>query len=160
MSCNIFLYEAIGIGQSFDCTHYNSTLFVGNAWVFLGGDGGLFQVPDPSDGDGPRKLLGCMAGTSGAFHDLDSDGYGLQSREGVNELETNEISEVEDKLQEKARFTAELAGRLFQALQAHLMSLPPEARKQTLDRTHAEMLAQKKRLQAERAFLSDQLTQV
>lgn len=101
-----------------------------------------------------------MAGTSSAFYDLDADGYGLSSRENAKESGTVEIEEVENGLQEKARFTAELAGRLFQALQAHLMSLPPEARKQTLDKEHAEMVGQKKRLEAERSFLSDQLTQV
>lgn len=58
------------------------------------------------------------------------------------------------------RFTAELAGRLFQALQAHLMALPPESRRETLDKAMLEMVGQKKRLEAERAFLSDQLTQV
>lgn len=101
-----------------------------------------------------------MAGTSSAFYDLDSDGYGMSSRENVTETGVAEVAEVEDKLQEKARFTAELGGRLFQALQAHLMSLPPEARKQTLDKDHADMVGQKKRLDAERAFLSDQLSQV
>ena len=101
-----------------------------------------------------------MAGTSGALCDLDSDGYGLQSREGVKVEGAAEISEVERSLQEKARFTAELGGRLFQALQAQLMSLPPEARRQTLDRTHADMMAEKKKLLNERAFLSDQLTMV
>lgn len=101
-----------------------------------------------------------MAGTNSAFYDLDSDGFGLESRENVKTVGATEISEIEKRLQEKARYTAELGGRLFQALQAHLMSLPPESRKQTLDKAHAEMVGQKKRLEAEKAFLSDQLTQV
>ncbi|CAM9257531.1 unnamed protein product [Ascophyllum nodosum] len=116
------------------------------------------KLPNEGEEESPRELLGCMAGTSGALCDLDSDGYGLQSREGVKVEGAAEISEVERSLQEKARFTAELGGRLFQALQAQLMSLPPEARRQTLDRTHADMMAEKKKLLNERAFLSDQLT--
>ena len=40
------------------------------------------------------------------------------------------------------------------------MALPEEARKETLDKALLEMVGQKKRLEAERAFLSDQLTQV
>lgn len=105
-------------------------------------------------------MLACMAGTSSAFFDLDSDGYGLSSRENTQTFGAAQVSEIEKSLQEKARFTAEFAGRLFQALQAHLMSLPPESRKQTLDKQHAEMVGLKKRLEAERLFLADQLTQV
>lgn len=101
-----------------------------------------------------------MAGTSSAFYDLDSDGYGLSSRENIKDAGAPEIAEVESGLEEKARFTAELAGRLFQALQAHLMSLPPESRKTTLDARQLEELGRRKRLEAERSFLSDQLTQV
>lgn len=101
-----------------------------------------------------------MAGTSSAFYDLDSDGYGLKSRESVKAAAAPDIAEVEKALKEKARFTAELAGRLFQALQAHLMALPPESRRQTLDKALLDMVGQKKRLEAERTFLSDQLTQV
>lgn len=104
--------------------------------------------------------MACMAGTSGAFYDLDSDGHGLKSRQGVKEAASEEIAAVEKGLKEKARFTAELSGRLFQALQAHLMALPPEARRETLDKAMLEMVGQKKKLEAERAFLSDQLTQV
>lgn len=40
------------------------------------------------------------------------------------------------------------------------MALPPESRRETLDKAMLEMVGQKKRLEAERAFLSDQLTQV
>lgn len=101
-----------------------------------------------------------MGGTSTAFYDLDSDGYGLKSRASVKEASASDISALEKGLKEKARFTSELAGRLFQALQAHLMALPPEARRETLDKAMLEMVGQKKRLEAERAFLSDQLSQV
>lgn len=68
----------------------------------------------------PRTYLGCMAGTSSALYDLDSDGYGLTSRENIKELVPSklvDVEEVERGLQEKARFTAQLAGRLFQAMQ-------------------------------------------
>ncbi|CAM9105718.1 unnamed protein product, partial [Laminaria digitata] len=108
---------------------------------------------------GARDLLAGMAGTSTAFYDLETDGYGVNSREMATTVGAAQVEEVEKALQEKARFTAELAGRLFQALQAHLMALAPEARKETLDRVHLEMVGQKKRLEAERAFLSDQLMQ-
>lgn len=108
---------------------------------------------------GARDLLAGMAGTSTAFYDLETDGYGINSREMATTVGAAQVEEVEKALQEKARFTAELAGRLFQALQAHLMALAPEARKETLDRVHLEMVGQKKRLEAERAFLSDQLMQ-
>lgn len=40
------------------------------------------------------------------------------------------------------------------------MALPPESRRETLDKAMLEMVGQKKRLEAERAFLSDQLAQV
>ena len=109
---------------------------------------------------GARDLLAGMAGTSTAFYDLETDGYGLSSREMATTVGAAEVEEVEKALQEKARFTAELAGRLFQALQAHLMALAPEARKETLDRVHLEMVGQKRKLEAERSFLSDQLMQV
>lgn len=107
-----------------------------------------------------RERLAGMGGTSTAFYDLDSDGYGMKSRESVKQVSAADISALDKALKEKARFTAELAGRLFQALQAHLMALPPEARRETLDKAMLEMVGQKKRLEAERAFLSDQLTQV
>lgn len=101
-----------------------------------------------------------MAGTSSAFYDLDSDGYGLSSRENIKRAGAPEIDEVEKSLNEKARFTGQLAGRLFQALQAHLMSLPPESRKTTLDARQLEELGRRRKLETERSFLSDQLTQV
>lgn len=101
-----------------------------------------------------------MAGTSVALNDLETDGYGINSHEIATTVGAAQVEEVEKALQEKARYTAELAGRLFQALQAHLMALAPEARKETLDRVHLEMVGQKKKLEAERSFLSDQLLQV
>lgn len=72
-----------------------------------------------------RSLLGCIAGTSSALYDIDSDGYGLSSRENVKELVPDDVVDVESVqkgLQEKARLTAEFAGRLFQAMQvSHLL---------------------------------------
>ncbi|CAN0022092.1 unnamed protein product, partial [Ectocarpus sp. 13 AM-2016] len=106
-----------------------------------------------------RERLAGMAGTSNAFYDLDTDGYGLKSRESVKAEAAADIAELDKALKEKARFTGELAGRLFQALQAHLMALPPESRKGTLDKAQLEMVGKKKRLEAERDFLSDELTQ-
>lgn len=107
-----------------------------------------------------RERLAGIAGTSNAFYDLDTDGYGLKSRESVKAEAAADIAELDKALKEKARFTGELAGRLFQALQAHLMALPPESRKDTLDKAQLEMVGKKKRLEAERDFLSDELTQV
>lgn len=60
-----------------------------------------------------------MAGTSLALHDLDSEGFGLSSRDNIKDLvssATLDAAEVERGLQEKARYTAEFAGRLFQAM--------------------------------------------
>lgn len=69
-----------------------------------------------------------MAGTSSALYDLDSDGYGLNSRENVKELVGNsvvDVAGVEKGLQEKARVTAEFAGRLFQAMQVRRVMIQP-----------------------------------
>eukprot|EP00903_Cladosiphon_okamuranus_P010342 g9785.t1 len=121
---------------------------------------GMGKHPEKSEeASSARERLAGMAGTSSAFYDLDADAYGLKSRENIKAMAPTDAKEVEKALKEKARFTAELAGRLFQALQAHLMALPPESRRETLDKAMLEMVGQKKRLEAERAFLSDQLTQ-
>ncbi|CAM9532499.1 unnamed protein product [Ectocarpus sp. 12 AP-2014] len=121
---------------------------------------GMGKKPEKSEeAASARERLAGMAGTSNAFYDLDTDGYGLKSRESVKAEAAADIAELDKALKEKARFTGELAGRLFQALQAHLMALPPESRKDTLDKAQLEMVGKKKRLEAERDFLSDELTQ-
>ncbi|CAB1117986.1 unnamed protein product [Ectocarpus sp. CCAP 1310/34] len=122
---------------------------------------GMGKKPEKSEeAASARERLAGMAGTSNAFYDLDTDGYGLKSRESVKAEAAADIAELDKALKEKARFTGELAGRLFQALQAHLMALPPESRRDTLDKAQLEMVGKKKRLEAERDFLSDELTQV
>lgn len=45
-----------------------------------------------------------MAGTSSAFYDLDSDGYGLKSRENVKAMAPADVKDVEKALKEKARY--------------------------------------------------------
>lgn len=104
---------------------------------------------DESGGPSSRNLLASMAGTSSAFYDLDSEGFGLSSRENIKELvdiPELDITEVEKGLQEKARFTAELAGRLFQAMHVsvaddllRLLLRPSNARKSNRDWTHCRV---------------------
>lgn len=77
------------------------------------------EADEESGGTSNRSLLSGMAGTSSAFYDLDSEGFGLSSRENIKDLVQSselEAAELERDLEEKARYTAELAGRLFQAM--------------------------------------------
>lgn len=50
-----------------------------------------------------RERLAGMAGTSSAFYDLDSDGFGLKSRENIKAMAPPDAKEVEKALKEKAR---------------------------------------------------------
>lgn len=70
----------------------------------------LFRVqPEkPEEAASARERLAGMAGTSSAFYDLDSDGFGLRSREGVKAVAATDMKEVEKALKEKARWGAAL----------------------------------------------------
>lgn len=69
----------------------------------------LLSPPQPAkteEATSARERLAGMAGTSSAFYDLDSDGYGLTSRENIKTMMAPpaDVKEVEKALKEKARY--------------------------------------------------------
>lgn len=68
------------------------------------------QAEKTEETSSARERLAGMAGTSSAFYDLDSDGYGLKSRENVKTMAPADVKSVEKALKEKARYLIYLRG--------------------------------------------------
>lgn len=66
----------------------------------------FLQLEKMEEANSARERLAGMAGTSSAFYDLDSDGFGLKSRENIKAMALKEADtkEVEKALKEKARY--------------------------------------------------------
>lgn len=84
--------------------------------------------PEQSEEAGSaRERLAGMAGTSSAFYDVDSDGYGFKSRENIKAMAPTDAKEVEKALKEKSRYVC--CGNIFMNTQ-HVFGLLPQSNRQ------------------------------